>query len=197
MSEEALSPAKSMPLPILQPQPKSAWLVFSGGIDNQSVGRILHAMCLATQSGNYTDVHLLFQSAGGIFGDGVCLYNFFKAYTLPLTIYNAGAVQSAAAIAFLGATSRKTSRHGSFMIHRTVSPAISVTSDRLSAMTGSLVADDARMEAILQAHVTLTAEQWAVHHASDLFLTADEAVTAGIATLGDFAPPAREQIYNL
>ena len=197
MSEEALSLNKPMPPPILRPPPKSAWLVFSGGVDNQSVGRILNAMCLATQTGGYTDVHFMFQSAGGIIGDGICLYNFFKAYTLPLTVYNAGAVQSAAAIAFLGAASRKTSRYGSFMIHRTVSPAISVTSDRLSAMAGSLMADDARMEAILHEHITLTTEQWAVHRASDLYLTADEAVTAGIATLGDFTPPAREQVYNL
>jgi ATP-dependent Clp protease, protease subunit len=58
--------------------------------------------------------------------------------------------------------------------------------------------DDERCEAILRANVNLTQEQWAVHKSSDLWLRAEEAVSAGLATqIDDFAPPIGSMINNV
>ena len=60
--------------------PRTVYAVFSGGIDQSTVQRIINAFTTAMSQG-VTDVHLLFQSAGGFIGDGICLYNFLRAIT--------------------------------------------------------------------------------------------------------------------
>jgi ATP-dependent protease ClpP protease subunit len=44
----------------------------------------------------------------------------------------------------------------------------------------------------------LTPEQWETHRQGDLWLSADEALAAGIATeVAEFAPPAGYRIFNV
>lgn len=181
---------------LVRPPPKPAYAVFAGVIDQLAVGRFFGAMSGATQQG-YTELHLLFQTIGGTVGDGICLYNFFKSFPLPLTAYNSGSVQSAGVISYLGASVRKTSASANFMIHRTTAPTIQATAERLTSIAGSVVADDERMEAILKARIKLTDDQWAVHRVADLWLSAEEAKTAGITEIGDFTPPKGIQIFNI
>jgi ATP-dependent Clp protease protease subunit len=70
--------------------------------------RLLGNLNGATQGG-VTELHLLIQSSGGMVGDGISLYNFFRSLPLDLHVYNTGTVASIAAIAFLGAKRRYTS----------------------------------------------------------------------------------------
>jgi hypothetical protein len=60
-------------------------------------------------------------------------------------------VSSAGVIAYLGAGRRAASMHATFMIHRTMSPAVGATSERLHAMAQSVILDDARTAAIFAA----------------------------------------------
>lgn len=77
------TPAPPQPAP-----PQEVYGVFCGAIDAASTQRIFSSMATATNPAlSVTHVHLLFQTSGGLVGDGVALYNFFKAYPLPLTIY--------------------------------------------------------------------------------------------------------------
>jgi ATP-dependent protease ClpP protease subunit len=76
----------------------------------------------------------------------ICLYYFFKALTIDLTIYNVGWVQSISLIAYLGAKKRKTSSRATFMMHRTSGGAQPATAVRLKGITKSLTLDDARTE---------------------------------------------------
>src|SRR5213080_2998307 len=103
-------------LPVL---PSEVWATFAGPIDQAAVQRALSNLATASGTG-VKHVHLLFQSLGGTVGDGVCLYNVFRALPFDLTLYNAGSVQSIAVISYLGAKRRKASTHATFAIHRTV-----------------------------------------------------------------------------
>jgi ATP-dependent Clp protease protease subunit len=172
------------------------YATFAGPIDQSSIQRIFQGLAGAMTTG-VTHVHLLFQSLGGAVSDGICLYNYFRAVPIDLTLYNVGGVSSIATIAFLGAKKRKTSAYATFMIHRTQSPAQSATSERLNAIAHSVVADDERTEAILRQHLKLSKDQWAVHKNADLWLTAKEAINCGLAEGGEFAPPPRTPIFNV
>jgi ATP-dependent protease ClpP protease subunit len=97
--------------------------------------------------------------------------------------------------AYLGAKYRKTSKYGSFMIHKTFINPINATLDKLKTTSQSLLLDDTRTEGILKERAKLTREQWETHRQGDLWLSADDALAAGIATeVAEFAPPAGYRI---
>ena len=83
------------------------------------------------------------------------------------------------------------------MIHRTTSPPHGATSDRLHAMVQSVALDDARTEAIFtEANLEISKAQWEVHKVADLWLSAEEAKTARLATeIKEFAPPKGTQLF--
>lgn len=66
-------------------------------------------------------------------------------------------------------------------------------------MAKSVIIDDARMEAIFTAaKLKFTKEQREIHRYADLWLSADEAVTTGLATaIKEFAPPKGIQLFFL
>lgn len=179
------------------PTVAEVYAVFAGAIDQPTVQRIFAGVAGVT-AGKIGHVHLLWQSMGGNVADGICLYNFFRTLPVDLTLYNVGSVASAACIAYLGAKHRKTSAHATFMIHRTQSVPQIATAERLQALAHSVALDDERIEAILRGHMKLPEEKWAVHQATDLWLSAKEAVDSNLAqAIGEFAPPIGTQIYNL
>jgi ATP-dependent Clp protease protease subunit len=182
---------------LTKPAASEVYAVFAGPIDQGAVQRIFAGIAGVT-SNKIECVHLLWQSGGGNVGDSVCLYNFFRALPVDLTLYNVGSIASGAVIAYLGAKKRKTSATATFMVHRTQSPLQSATAERLHALAHSVTLDDERTEAILREHIKLSDEKWAVHRAADLWLSAKEAVECNLADeIGDFSPPVGTQVYNL
>jgi ATP-dependent Clp protease protease subunit len=178
-----------------QPLPKEVYAIFSGEINGASVQRIINGV--TSVMGQVEHIHLLFQSNGGYIGDGICLYNFFRALTLDLIIYNGGSVGSIAAIAFLGAKTRKTSKFGTFMIHRSHWSANAATAARLQEAAESLRIDDARTEAILRNHIILSDEQWTALNYKNLTFGAEEAVKIGFAIeIAEFTPPPGARIFT-
>jgi ATP-dependent Clp protease protease subunit len=179
-----------------QPQaPKEVWGIFAGAIDQQIVQRMAGAVAVASNN-SVERVHLVVQSSGGLIGDGVCLYNLFRALPFELVTYNIGSIQSVGVMAFLGAKQRKASPRATFMIHRSYASPLAATSDRLQALAQGLILDDERCEGILRDHVKLNEDQWAVHKVADLWLSAEEAKKAGLVTeIGDFAPPKGTQLF--
>jgi ATP-dependent Clp protease protease subunit len=178
-------------------QSPPAYLVFSGFIDQFAVQRLFHTTTAAMQMGA-PSIHLLLQSAGGNVPDGVCLYNSFRTFPIPITIYNAGSVCSAAVTAYLGVPERVTSHLGTFMIHRAHATLQGANADMVQARVQSLVVDEERMDQILKAHVRLPDDKVEVHRYADVWLTANEAVETGLATrIGDFAPDLGSTVYNV
>ena len=86
--------------------PPVIYAALSAEINQDSLQRTINAATNIMQNGG-KQVHLMFQSGGGFIGDGIALYNFFKALTLDVTIYNTGTVASMAAVAFLGIPSAR------------------------------------------------------------------------------------------
>jgi ATP-dependent Clp protease, protease subunit len=172
--------------------------IFAGPIDQAAVARIGNAIAITT-SNKVTHVHMVFQTSGGTIPDGIAIYNIFRALPIPLTIYNIGTISSAGVVAYLGGRTRVVSRHGTFMIHKSTSPALGVTSERLKSMAESLAIDDDRLEAIFAAeNLTLTKKQKQVHRLSDLWLSADEAIKVGVAnSVKEFSPPKGTQLFFL
>jgi len=177
--------------------PSEIHAIFCAGIDQGSIGRIFAAVATASQN-DVKHIHLLFQSLGGSVSDGIALYNFFKTASLDITLYNVGSVQSAAAIAYLGARKRKTSARATFVFHRVKGPAQAAVSSALKIITESVVLDDNRTESIMREHIQMPDEKWAVLNQGDLWFTAEDAVATEIAhEIAEFAPPVGGKIFNL
>lgn len=140
----------------------------------------------------------MLQSAGGVVGDGIALYNLIRKLPIPVVLYNSGSVHSIAVIAFLGAERRIASRHSAFMIHRTTSPAMPTTARQVGSLVRGLAIDDERTEAILRERANLNDEDWRVHALTDLYFNADDALERGIATeIGDFSPPPGAVFFSI
>lgn len=154
-------------------------------------------MAAATQQ-NVKGVHLLFQSFGGTVCDGVFLYGLFRSLPIDLTVYNGGSVQSIAALAFLGAKRRITSRSATFMIHRTMNSPQFANVSRLKAATVGVMIDDVRTEEILRRHLSLTDDKWSELNHNDLFFSGEDSIKVGFAQeVGEFSPPLGCPVYNL
>jgi ATP-dependent Clp protease, protease subunit len=172
------------------------YAVFVGTIDQDGLNRLAQGIGVALNSINATAIHLMMQSLGGGVGEGSCLYNLFRRVPVPLTVYNSGQLCSIAAIAYLGAPSRIASPRSSFMIHPVHFSPQGAPSESLKRFAETAAIDDSRVNSILKEHLTLTEEQWAIHSRTDLWLTAEDALAAGMVTeIGEFAPPPGRRLW--
>jgi ATP-dependent Clp protease, protease subunit len=175
----------------------SAFAMFSGNLDQEGLSRIFHVVSQLTNDG-VRDVHLLLQSAGGIVGNGVCLYNWFRALPLRLSIYNGGSVRSSAVLAYLGATHRRASRRATFTLHPcNISPR-AASAGMLTALSRSVWTEAEGHEQILREHLVLTDEEWRAAQETELTLSAERAVAVGLVhELIEFTPPAGARLHAI
>jgi len=158
---------------------KEVYGIFTGPIDQAAAQRISNAMSLAINNG-VEGIHLLFQSDGGKAGDAIYLFNLFRSLPISLTLYNAGSVASIAVIAYLGAAKRITTSNATFMV----------------PVTSHAIVEEKQIESILQSKLKLPEDKLKLRSAADLWLSADEAVAAGLATsIGDFMPPKGQRMF--
>ena len=176
--------------------PEEIWAIYCGDINAANTAKLLNGLTIVAAGGTKR-VHILFQSWGGLVGDGVFLHNSLKKLGLEIILYNAGQVASAATLAFLGAHSRKTTVNAVFMIHKSTNTTNGAGVDRLKAVTANLTVDDARVEEILRAHLRLPDEYWTQFNNHDVYLTGTDAVAYGMADeIGEFSPPLGAKVLN-
>jgi ATP-dependent Clp protease protease subunit len=177
----------------------SVYATFAGPIDQSALNRLFFNLNAATQRG-VVEAHLLFQSGGGIVGDGISLYNYFRTLPLDLHVYNTGTVGSIAVLPFLAAPHRYASAHANFVIHKTRYGTQAPT-DAIGhrALAHSAELEDARSEAILHNHTKIPASHWSIHAAArDVIFTAQEAVQFGIADqIREFQVPSGNQVFHI
>jgi ATP-dependent Clp protease, protease subunit len=177
--------------------PTELYGLFAGFIDQQAVQRFHNALSIASQGG-VQSIHLLFQCAGGLVSEGISLYNLFRAFPIEISLYNVGSVSSIGVVAFLGAKRRLVSSHGAFMVHRAYLNPVAATADRMAAGADQLAMEDARIEGIIKSHTNLPADKWQQHKYADVWLSAAEAVSCGLAQdIGEFSPPPHAKIFNV
>jgi ATP-dependent Clp protease, protease subunit len=179
------------------PLPQEIWAMYCGDINAANTAKLMNGLTVVSAAGAKR-IHVLFQSWGGFVGDGVFLYNAFKKLPLEVVLYNAGQVASAAVLAFLGATGRKTTANAVFMIHKGTNPTtVGAGVERLKAVTANLAIDDNRIEEILRAHLNLPAELWTQFDYHDVYLTGADAVNYGLADeIAEFSPPTGAKVLN-
>ena len=176
--------------------PKEAYLMFCGGIDQASAQRIMHALDLTSQEKRHA--HILFQSSGGIIGDGVCLHNYLESYPGEVTLYNVGTIASMGLLAYLGAKNRVAHKHSTFMMHSPTAPAVAMSPQTLDTALAALTIDERRIKEITEARVSITPEQWSHLRHNELWFTAEDALKSGIATrIANFSPPAGSPVYTI
>lgn len=179
------------------PPPHDIFGVFVDDINQANTNRIVNSITNVMAQGN-KHAHVMFQSWGGFVGDGVMLYNFLRALTIDLSLYNSGQVASAAVIAYLGAKHRVATKNSIFMLHRSRSSPQFATASKMENIAQTLTIDDKRTEDILKKHINMPDELWHKLEEHDLYVTGEEAVKFGIATkIGDFAPPPGTQIWKV
>jgi len=92
---------------------------------------------------------------------------------------------------------RVVSKHGLFMVHRSIFSPQGVTVPMLRGIVESGEAEDNRIEAILREYVTLKGRDWADLREQSYWFNADEALVAGFATeIGDFSPPRNDHVWS-
>jgi ATP-dependent Clp protease, protease subunit len=180
--------------------PQDIYGIFAGPIDQPGLQRIAANMDLACkgQALGLKRVHLAFQSNGGGIGEGIALYNLFRALPFELALYNVGTVSSIAVISFLGAKTRRVSAHGAFMIHRTQTTTQAATTQTIKSFTEAAILADNRTEAILRQSIKMPDDKWAHFNHNDLWFSAEDAVKFGLAQeVVEFAPPLGSQLFAI
>lgn len=180
------------------PPTNPVYATLAGPITPETIRMIVAGVTGATQRG-YTVAHVMLQSHGGAIGDGVMLYNLFRAFPIELHLYNGGMIASIAVTAFLGAKHRHVSRHGRFMIHKVHGSAqAGTTGTKMAELAKGALAEDRRIEAIIRENTNIPKKMWAAHKNHDVFFTPEEAVAYGLATdVREFDVPAGVQVFNI
>jgi ATP-dependent Clp protease protease subunit len=177
--------------------PPDVYAVFCGSIDQNTAQIISHSLLGAIQR-QAKHIHLALQSSGGFVGDGIFLYNLFRAASIEMTLYNIGQISSIGVIAYLGAKNRRTTANASFMVHRSVSSPQFSTTSKLAHAARILSVDDQRTDSILKKHTKLPLELWTELDHHDVYLSGKEAVQFGLANeIAEFSPPLGTQLFNI
>ena len=168
--------------------------IFTGPIDGAAVQRIIAALTSLTDPRVAPEYfHLFLHSPGGEIPEGIALHNFFKAFPLPLILYNCGSVDSAAALAFLGAKERRASAYATFTIHKcAMSVAYAQPASTLQEYVDAMLTQDERANAIYrQSGLKLTTAHWdQLTDNKNLTFSAKEAMDIGfVQEIAEFSPP--------
>lgn len=130
--------------------PPEIWCTFSGVINETTLHQIMNSFTAAI-AGNVQTVHFVIQSPGGRVAEGVALHNYLVSLPITLITYNAGAVQSAAVLAFLAGKHRTASGTATFMIHKSTTEILGrVPAWFLKQRADDLEIDDMNSEKILK-----------------------------------------------
>lgn len=177
---------------------KTAYLGFCGPIDSASVTKICQMVNTAVNNG-FDEIYLNLNSPGGYMGDGIYLYNHFRALPVPVTIHNTGSVSSIATTVFVAGAQRYCTSNAIFMIHP-----VMMGSNGMMAATALKTAlqaalhDEQRTEAILRERTRIPDEIFARRLAEDVYLSSTQALEFGLVhEIRDFVLPAGNQLFQI
>jgi len=145
--------------------PELAYVVFSAGVTQASAESLLDVLGRCANEG-FAEVRLLLSTWGGSVSAGINLYNVLRAMPFRLVTHNAGDVASIGVAIYVAGEERLTCRNGASMLHgvtNTPPPNPPFGARWYRETHDSILADEARINAILAERTSLTAEQLAAH----------------------------------
>lgn len=179
---------------------REVFATFAGPIDNQASSKFFQFFNAALFD-KMQKVHLLIQSAGGVIGDGVAIYNYLQGLPIEIATYNCGAADSASIYIYLAGKTRFVADTATFMMHNPswTSPApIPQTPQSLKDRKISLDEDIKRTKAILSKHLSLPPKTWSSIDRGELVINATKAIECGLSTeIGLFMPRPECQVIAI
>jgi ATP-dependent Clp protease protease subunit len=175
------------------------WLTLAGVINNDACHRLFDQLAQATQH-NVVRIHLLIQSAGGVPGDGIAMYNLLTRLPIEVITYNAGAVESVAVLPYIAGKVRRVSSNATFLIHRVAitSPGVRDTAPELRSRAEDCDIHDANIDEVLRGLLKMPDEKWAIHKTKDLLVTAMDAIDFKLAhEVAYFEPVPGAPLINI
>ena len=178
---------------------KVVYLNFSSAVDPSNAPRLMNALSVATQQKNDA-IYLCLNSLGGGINDGIALYNLIRSLPIPVIIHNIGAVCSIAVTVYMASDYRHCTSNSIFMIHKTGAnlPNTRLTADVLQTAVSSTIADDQRVDSILQDRIAETNDLFSERQMGDVWILPKRAVHVGIASeIKQFFLPVGSELYHI
>ena len=133
------------------------------------------------------EVSIYINSPGGIYSDGVAIYNLLKESGKKITTVNIGIAASAAAIIFLAGDKRIMSSSALLMYHNVQVVDLYGNKEKLAKVSSELAKMDADIENLVLKNSQLDINKLRNLMKSEEYITGWEAVDYGLATEYDFA----------
>ena len=141
--------------------PDVVYVNFSAEIIPHTTESLLATMANCV-NGGVKEVHLLISTPGGSVMNGVNLYNVLRGLPLHLVTHNVGNVDSIGNAVFLAGDHRIACPHSTFMFHGVsfdTGPGVHCEEKFLRERLESVLADQARIGAIIEERTSLSPEQ--------------------------------------
>ena len=154
---------------------------FNAPISNATSAPLMGALANACNDG-HDEIHLMLSTPGGSVADGITLYNFIHALSVPVVAYNIGSVNSIGNIVYQAASRKLSSTVSSFMFHGV---GVDINQARfelkhLRERTQQIESDQAMMAEIMVRHTQLGTDDINKLFLEMAFLSAQEALERGI-----------------
>jgi Protease subunit of ATP-dependent Clp proteases len=178
----------------------AAYLIFMAGIRPETARSLLTTLSMCANQG-VEEVRLLIGTGGGGMDAGVGLFNAMRGLPFRLVTHNIGTVASIGVPVYLAGEERIACPHSHFMLHGATSqvPAQQDFGAKwFREQHDSLLAGEARTNAILADRTNLSDDELAVRSETEQTLDADAAVEHGIAhKIEDVNIPEDAFIYTV
>lgn len=160
------------------------WIHFSANVNQDSSGKLVHAITDAINAGS-TKINLLINTTGGTVLHGRGVYNFLRSLSVECDTYNLGQVDSIGGLMYLSGTNRYTVSNGSFLIHGvslTGQGSYSLAEKLLQERLNSLKQDREGISMIYAERTAISLADFEILMLDGTTLSAVQAVERGVAT---------------
>jgi len=159
------------------------YVTFSAGVTQDTTEVLIDAMAQCANA-DAREVHLLLSTHGGNVTNGINLYNVLRGFPFKLVTHNAASVASIGVALYLAGEERLACPGSTFVLHGVTFEAYAgqlFDAAGLRERRESVLADEAKINAILGERTSLDAERLQRVAESEQTMGAEQAVEDGVA----------------
>jgi ATP-dependent Clp protease, protease subunit len=161
------------------------YLTYDGPINDVSVAQLISMVLQIIDQQNITHLYFAISSPGGSVNAGIMLYHFLKGLPIRITTHNIGQVDSIGNVIFLSGSERYAAEATTFLLHGvtvTLGQNAALSRSQLNEIMSQIRQDERRIQAIVMQATSLPARRVTRFFRSGSSLSAQEALSAHIAT---------------